>query len=226
MSETKIAVILSGCGVFDGSEIHETICTLLAIDKFDSQYQCFAPNIPQTKVIDHKTGEATALEGDEDLYQRNVLSESARIARGDCMDLEEYNPNDFDAVIIPGGFGVATNLSSFAKDGIECDVNEALEDAIISTYQEGKPIGALCIAPVVVAKILGKHNIEVTIGDDETIISGIHQTGAIHIKKKADEIHIDENNKIVTSPCYMLANSITEIAVGAERCVDAIIDMI
>jgi enhancing lycopene biosynthesis protein 2 len=223
---TNIAVILSGCGVFDGSEIHEAVSTLLAIDKFGAKYQCFAPNVMQTKVIDHSNGEATALKGDEELFQRNVLSESARISRGNCLDLSKYNPNDYDAIIFPGGFGAATNLCSFANDGAECEVNEDVEDAIISTHKEGKPIGALCIAPVLISKVLGRHNIEVTIGNDENVAAGIAQMGAIHIKTEATNIHVDEANRIVSCPCYMLAKSISEVAVGTEKLVDAILDMI
>lgn len=224
--DVKIAVILSGCGVFDGSEIHETVATLLAIDKFGYSYQCFAPDIMQAKVIDHKTGQASALQGDEDRFQRNVLSESARISRGNCLPLSEYDSQEFDAIVFPGGFGAAMNLCSFAEDGIDCKVNQDVENAIKSSFEREIPICALCIAPAVIAKVLGENGIKITIGNDKSVSSAIEKTGASHVEKEAFEVLIDEENKIITSPCYMLAKTITEVFEGAENAIEAIGDMV
>lgn len=160
METPRFAVVLSGCGVFDGSEIHEAVCALLAIDEAGCAYQCFAPNTWQAKTVDHFTGEASAIAGDAD--NRNVLAESARIARGNILDLSEFNPKDFDAIIFPGGFGAAMNWSNFAVRGPACEVNEEVERALNASYEAGIVIGAMCIAPTVVARVLGKHKVKVT----------------------------------------------------------------
>lgn len=161
----KFAIVLSGCGVFDGSEIHEAVCTMLAVDQSGCTYQCFAPNTWQARTIDHFTGHAVAIAGDED--NRNVLAESARIARGEIKDLAEFKAKDYDAVIFPGGFGAALNLSDFAVNGAECDVNVEVRRAIEESYREGIVIGAMCIAPTVIARVLGKHGITITVGNDK-----------------------------------------------------------
>src|SRR5210317_536991 len=147
MANKRVAVVLSGCGVFDGAEIHESVLTLLALDRQGAEYQCFAPDIPQHHVIDHITGN----EMDE---SRSVLVESARIARGDIKALSEFDADDFDALMLPGGFGAAKNLSSLAFDGPDCSVNTDLKNAVSAMIDTGKPIGALCITPAVLAKIL------------------------------------------------------------------------
>ncbi|HPC99630.1 MAG TPA: isoprenoid biosynthesis glyoxalase ElbB [Bacteroidales bacterium] len=212
----KFAVVLSGCGVYDGSEIHEAVMTLLAIDKNGCSYEIFAPNIMQHHVVNHLTGEVTG-------EKRNVLVESARIARGKIKALVEYRQEEFDGLIFPGGFGAAKNLSSYAFDGTEMKTDKVVESAVRQTHAAGKPIGALCIAPVVIASILG--NIEVTIGNDPSTAAAIKKLGAIHRNSDSTGVVIDEKNRIVTTPCYMTATRISEIAEGADRLVKALIKL-
>jgi enhancing lycopene biosynthesis protein 2 len=214
----NVAVILSGCGVFDGSEIHESVCTFLALDKAAVNYSCFAPDIAHHHVINHITGE----EMDE---PRNVLIESARIARGAINALSEFDATEFDAVILPGGFGAGKNLSSFAFDGAEATVNPDLVSALKSMKEAGKPIGALCIAPAILAKLFGDDGVEVTIGNDESTIEQIEACGARHKVVGHEKVVIDGANKIVTTPCYMLEGSIKQVAAGTENIVKALLDL-
>lgn len=213
----KIAVVLAGNGVYDGAEIHEATLTLLAIARNGAQYQCFAPDVDQAHVVNHLTGE-------EMPEKRNVLVEAARIARGNIKPLSEYNAKDFDAIIFPGGFGAAKNLCTFAFDGVDCTVNPDVEKAVKSTVAEKKPIGALCISPVVIAKILS--DVKVTIGQDEATIQAIEKLGGTHEKTSHGQIVVDEKYKVVTTPCYMLNATIDQIADGAENAVQKILEMI
>jgi len=213
----KFAVVLSGCGVYDGSEIHEATLTLLAIAKLGASYTIFAPNIEQRHVVNHLTGE-------EMKERRNVLIESARIARGNIQDLKSYNAADFDAIVFPGGFGAAKNLSSFAFDGPACSVNEDVVQAVKSTVMAEKPIGALCIAPAVITKILGK--VDVTIGNDSGTSSAIEAMGGKHVQTSHGEIVIDRNFKVVSTPCYMLEATIDQIEIGAKNVIKTIMAMI
>ncbi|MEA2106357.1 MAG: isoprenoid biosynthesis glyoxalase ElbB [Bacteroidota bacterium] len=213
----KIAVVLAGNGVFDGSEIHEATLTLYSIVKNGASYEIFAPNIDQHHVINHLTG-------DEMKEKRNVLTEAARIARGKINDLKNFKADDFDAIIFPGGFGVAKNLCTFAFDGTNCKVNLDVEKAIRSMHERKKPIGALCISPVLIAKVLG--DIEVTIGQDKDTAKAINEMGAKHKDTTHGEIIIDEKNKIVTTPCYMLDANIGQIGDGANNVVKKIVEMI
>ena len=221
MESPRFAVVLSGCGVFDGSEIHEAVSALLAIDEAGCAYQCFAPNTWQAKTVDHFTGESTAIAGDAD--NRNVLAESARIARGQILDLSEFDPKDFDAVIFPGGFGAALNWSNFATKGPACEVNEEVERALNESFKEGIVIGAMCIAPTVIARVLGKHKVKVTIGNDKTVAKSIESTGAHQQDTKVEEACVDEKNRIVTTPAYMLARNISEVNQGARSMIKAMI---
>lgn len=223
LERPNFAVVLSGCGVFDGSEIHEAVLTMLAIDEAGGDYQCFAPNTWQARTIDHFTGHAVAIAGDED--NRNVLAESARIARGEIKDLKEFKASDFDGIIFPGGFGAALNLSDFAVKGAECEINKEVRRAVEESFKAGIVIGAMCIAPVVIARILGKHQVKVTIGHDVKVASGIAAMGAEHENKGAVEVCVDEDNRIVTTPCYMLAGSIKDIAAGTRNLVSAMLDL-
>ena len=220
----KFAVVLSGCGVYDGSEIHEAVSLLLAIDDAGCEYQCFAPNTWQARTIDHFTGESTAVAGDAD--NRNVLAESARIARGNIQDLSEFNPRDFDAIILPGGFGAAMNFCDFGVKGPECDVNVEVERALKESFNAKIVIGAMCIAPVVLARVLGKKGITVTVGSDKNIAAGIAKMGAKHKNCAADEVCVDKKNLIVTVPAYMLAKSIKEVGCGARNLVDEILELV
>ncbi len=217
MSEKKkIAVVLSGCGVNDGSEIHEAVLTLLAIDRQGALYQCFAPDVAQQDVVDHRAGKAV----DE---TRNVLVESARIARGKILPLAAFRAADYDGLVFPGGFGAAKNLCSFAKDGADCQVEPSVAAAINAMHAAGKPIGALCIAPVVLVKTLG--TIDVTIGTDADTASAIEAMGGRHHRRGHGEVTIDQANRIVTTPCYMLDASISQIAEGADNLVRALIEL-
>ncbi|HAF29896.1 MAG TPA: isoprenoid biosynthesis protein ElbB [Bacteroidales bacterium] len=213
----KVAVVLSGNGVFDGAEIHEATLTLYSIVKNGATYEIFAPNIDQHHVINHITGEEMA-------EKRNVLVESARIARGKISNLADFKAFDFDALIFPGGFGVAKNLCSFAFDGTECKLNLDVEKAIRSMIELQKPIGALCIAPVLLAKILG--DVKITIGQDKSTANAVKSMGANHQDTTHGEIIIDNKNKIVTTPCYMLDANIGQIGDGANNLVKAVLDLI
>ena len=212
----KIAVILSGNGVFDGAEIHEATLTLYAIAKKGAQYEIFAPDIPQHHVINHITG-------DEMPEQRNVLVEAARIARGNIKALSEFNAKDFDALLMPGGFGAAKNLSSFAFEGVECTVNPDVEKAVRQMVDAEKPIGALCIAPVILAKLLG--DVELTIGQDEGTAQAVVGMGATHTNTNHGEVIVDDRYKVATTPCYMLDATIDQIGDGANNVVDVILEM-
>lgn len=209
-----VAVVLSGCGVFDGAEVHESVLTLLAIDRQGAAYQCFAPDIPQMHVVDHRTGEATE-------EARNVLTESARIARGAIKDLAEFDPAEFDALVLPGGFGAAKNLSTFAVDGPECRVSPSVEAAISKAHAAGLPIGALCISPAVVARVLGGGLL--TIGSDEGTAQALTAMGATHRVTSHGDVVVDETLKVVTSPCYMLDSTVSQIADGADNAVRAVL---
>ena len=212
----KIAVVLAGCGVMDGAEIHEAVMTLYAIDKNGGSYQIFAPNVAQHHVINHITGEVMK-------ESRNVLTEAARIARGKIKALTDYRAEEFDALIFPGGFGVAKNLCTYAFDGPECHVDRVVEQAILATHRAGKPIGALCISPVLIAKVLG--DVTVTIGSDSGTAADIGKLGGKHENRQHGEVTIDRKNLIVTAPCYMLNASISEIAKDAEAVVKALIGL-
>lgn len=200
------AVVLSGCGVYDGTEIHEATLTLYAIKKMGADYEIFAPDAEQYHTINHETGKPTK-------EKRNVLTESARIARGKITPLNEYKASKFTGIIFPGGYGVAKNLCTFGIDGPKCKVLPAVEKAIKDTAKLGKPIGALCIAPVLIARVLG--NVSVTVGSDAGTIKAIETLGAKHIKTTHGEVSIDPVNKIITSPCYMLDATIDQIGDGA-----------
>jgi enhancing lycopene biosynthesis protein 2 len=214
MKGKKIAVVLSGCGNRDGAEIHESTLTLWAIHKHGADYQCFAPDILQHHVVNHLTGE-------EMNEQRNVLVEAARIARGKIKDLQQFDPAEHDALIFPGGLGAAGNLCTYAFDGPDCTVNKDVERAVKAMHRAGKPIGALCIAPVILAKVLGKG--ELTVGQDAATAADLETMGAKHTPTMHGEIVVDRANKIVSTPCYMLEARVDQIADGAENLVKAVL---
>lgn len=216
MSKKSIAVILSGCGHLDGSEIHEATLTLWAIHKNGADYQCYAPNISQSQVSNHLTGETM----DE---KRNVLVEAARIARGDILDLATFEAESHDALILPGGLGAASNLSDFATKGHACHINVAVEKAILATHALQKPIAALCIAPVILARILPR--VELTIGQDKNTATAIEEMGASHRSTMQCEVVVDSHLKVVTTPCYMLESRVDQIGEGADRLVQEVIKL-
>ena len=210
----KFAVVLSGNGVFDGAEIHEATLSMYAIKKQGADYDVFAPDMDQHHVINHITGE----EMDE---KRNVLIEAARIARGKVKPLDEFDPAGYDALLFPGGFGAAKNLSTFAFDGPDCKIRPDVEKAIKGMHSAGKPIAALCIAPVLLAKVLG--NVQLTIGQDEGTAEAVGKMGASHQNTDHGQVVIDEENLLFTTPCYMLDADITQIGDGAENVVRAVL---
>ncbi len=212
----RIAVLLAGSGVYDGSEIYETTLTLLALDKADANYQCIAPNIPQHHVINHATGDEAAGES------RNVLEEAARLARGEVLDMAEAKAQDYDALIVPGGFGVAKNLCDFAFKGAEMQVNPQVKAFIQSFHQAGKPVGLMCIAPVMSAAIFGE-GVRCTLGTDKETAAAVEAMGAVHEAKQVHEIAVDEKNKLVTTPAYMEATRIRDAAEGIEALVKEVL---
>jgi len=216
MGQLRFAVILAGCGNKDGAEIHESVLTLLAIDHSGGQYQCFAPDISQHHVTNFLTNEPMK-------ETRNVLLESARIARSEIKPLSAFKDTDFDILIMPGGNGVAYNLCTFAVDGAKMTVNPDVERAVQSMRKANKPIGALCIAPVILAKLL--KGVSLTFGNDVKVNAAARQWGALPQDISATNIVIDPKNKVVTTPCYMLKARVSQLAEGIEKLVQALIQM-
>ena len=212
----KIAVVLSGCGVFDGSEIHEASLSLYFIEHHGAEYQVFAPDINQHHVINHLTGK-------EMNETRNVLVESARIARGKIKSLTQFKAADFDGLLFPGGFGAAKNLSDWAFKGSACKVLPEVESCIREMVHAGKPIAALCISPVLLAKILG--NVELTIGDEIPTIKEIESLGTKHFITSHGDVIIDKKNKLITSPCYNVNSTIDQVGNGIDKAVKAMLEM-
>ena len=214
----KVGLVLSGCGVNDGSEIHEAVITMLELDKAGAEMVLMAPNIDQLHVINHATGE----EMDD---SRNVLIESARISRGNIEDIAGVTSDNLDALIFPGGFGVSKNLSDYAMSGMECSVNPDVLRLSREVHNDEKPIGVICIAPAIMAKILAGDT-QLTIGFDEQTAADIDAMGAKHVLCPVNEIVIDKEKKVVSTPAYMEAKSIKEAASGIEKLVAEILSMI
>lgn len=211
----KIAVILSGCGVYDGAEIHESVITLLRLDQRGAQVECFAPDVAQLHVINHLTGE-------EMPESRNVLVESARIARGAVKDIGQANAADFDALIVPGGFGAAKNLSNFAVEGAGCSINPQVLALAEAFAEAGKPVGLICISPALAAKIYGP-GVTCTIGNDADTAAALDKMGATHVECTVEDIVEDPARKLVSTPAYMLGKNISEVASGINKLVDRVL---
>lgn len=216
VNKKKFAVILAGCGNKDGAEIHESVLTLLAIDKSGHSYQCFAPDIKQARVINFLTNQ-------ESKEKRNVLEEAARIARSKIMPLSEFRAKDFDILIMPGGAGVAFNLCTYGLKGSDMSVDKDVSKAVLSMHQAQKPIGALCIAPVIIAKLI--PSVTLTFGHDSKANDAFGKLGVTTRNTGPQEIVIDPINKVVTTPCYMVEARISELAIGIEKCVLALVDL-
>ncbi|MCP4694298.1 MAG: isoprenoid biosynthesis glyoxalase ElbB [Desulfobacterales bacterium] len=214
----KIGVVLAGCGRRDGSEIHESVLTLLFLDQMGAEAVCMASNLDQRDTINHLTDEPM----DE---PRNILVESARIARGNVRDIKTVSGEELDGLIIPGGAGAIKNLSDFAIKGAEAEVNEDVQRIINEMADAEKPIGAICIAPATLTKALAARFPEVTIGNDLTAAGAIGAMGGIHKDSGVEEIHVDVDNKLVTTPAYMLGPGIKEIAVGIEALVKKVLEL-
>lgn len=225
----KIAIILSGCGNRDGSELQESLSLMLSIDRRGWQYQCFAPEgyfevVPHIDVQDDEDAEEGTI---VDTEQRDIFVESARIARGNLLPLEDYKPADYDALALPGGMGAARNLSSFAFDGPRMMVIDSVQDAILETYRAHKPVVAMCIAPMVLAKVLGRYEVELTLGPDNNQASGIAKGFGCRICACGPtDVCVDSEHKIITTPAYMAATRISEIFAGAENMVARLAEML
>ena len=216
----RIGVLLSGCGVKDGSEIHEATLILYFLDRQGVERICVAPDSPQAHVMNHATGE-------EAQESRSILVESARIARGDIRPVSQLRADDLDGIMIPGGFGAALNLCDYGKKGRDCTVREDVSALLLALHQQKKPIGAVCIAPVLVARVFGQKGItvQVTIGDDPGVAADIEAMGGQHVMRLVDEAQIDRANKIATAPAYMLGSNVAEIGPGIQKAVDAVVEM-
>ncbi len=216
----KVAVLLSGCGVFDGSEIHETCAALLALQKAGAQALACAPRGTQMHVVNHLAGEPAAGES------RDILVESARLSRGEITPLTEVDPAGVSAVLIPGGFGAAKNLCDFATAGADCRVHPEVQDFLLRAQGAGKPIGAMCIAPVVLARVFGADlHPRLTIGNDPTTAEMVNKMGAEHVGCCADDIVVDVPNRMVTTPAYMIAGHIGEVFDGADKFVVKLLEL-
>jgi enhancing lycopene biosynthesis protein 2 len=213
----RVAVVLSGCGYLDGAEIHESVVTLLALDRAGAEVQCLAPDKPQRDVVDHRTGQAVAGES------RNVLAEASRIARGQIRDVAEARADEFDAVILPGGFGAAKNLSSFAVEGPECSVDPGVERLLVDAHAAGKPVGLICIAPAIAARLF--PGVELTIGSDPDTAGALERMGAHHKACPVEAFVCDEKTRVVSCPAYMLGPGIKDVAAGIEGLVEQVLRM-
>lgn len=215
----KVGVLLAGCGVYDGSEIHEAVLTMLFLDQANAEIICMAPNMEQYHVIDHLSGTETS-------EKRNVLVESARIARGEIKDLKDVQASDMDAIIIPGGFGAAKNLSDFAINNVKAQVHPEVQRIITDMINSQKPVGAICIAPATLTKAIADKHPEVTIGNDQGTADLIEKMGGKHVTCAVDQIHIDRDKKIVSTPAYMLGPNIKDVAIGIEKLVTEVLALI
>ena len=220
MARVKVGVVLSGCGVFDGAELHETVITLLAIDRAGAEAVCMAPDVEQLHVIDHLRGDVARGE------RRNVLVESARVARGNVADIAAVDPGGLDALVLPGGFGAAKNLCDFAVKGAECSVHPEVARVVGAVHAAGKPIGAICIAPALIARLLGAEGPRLTIGNDAGTATALEAMGARHEACGTRDTVVDRERRLVTTPAYMTASSIGEAADGIEKLVGELLAMV
>ncbi|MEM8548839.1 MAG: isoprenoid biosynthesis glyoxalase ElbB [Pseudomonadota bacterium] len=216
---SSVAVVLSGCGVYDGAEINEAVLTLLSLEQAGASYQCFAPDVEQMHVVNHLTGEP------EHDASRNVLVEAARIARGNIKPLTEAAAGDYDALVVPGGFGAAKNLCNFAVNGSDMTVLPEFLELGRAFHSAGKPIGLICIAPVMAAAICGDGT-HCTIGNDAETAAAIRAMGGQHLECPVSEARVDRDRKMVTTPAYMLAGSVSEAYSGIRECVKEVLSLI
>jgi enhancing lycopene biosynthesis protein 2 len=212
----KVAVVLAGNGVYDGAEINEAVLTLLCLEQAGVEYQCMAPDVEQMHVVNHLTGEPA--EGES----RNVLVEAARIARGNIVDIASANADDYEALMVPGGFGAAKNLSSFATEGADMTVQADFLAFAQAIHQAGKPIGLICISPVMAAAICGEGT-RCTIGNDAGTADAITAMGGVHLECPVEEARVDTEKKMVTTPAYMLAGCVNDAYKGIKQCVEQVL---
>ncbi len=214
----NIAIILSGCGNRDGSELQETLSLMLALDRRNIGYQCFAPQ-GNIRVVSY-------LDGNETGEIRDLFGEAARIARGDIQDLSQYQVADYDALALPGGMGAARNLSTYAFKGKSMQVMAAVEDAILRNYKAGKPVLAMCIAPMILAKVLGRYGVTLTLGGVNDASRAAQAMGARTMTCQPTDVCIDDKNRVITTPAYMAASRISEIFEGADNMVEELTRML
>ena len=212
----KVAVVLAGSGVYDGAEINEAVLTLLCLEQAGVEYQCMAPDVEQMHVVNHLTGEPA--EGES----RNVLVEAARIARGNIIDIASANADDYEALVVPGGFGAAKNLSSFATEGADMTVQADFLAFAQAIHRADKPIGLICIAPVMAAAICGE-GVQCTIGNDAETADTIGAMGGVHLQCPVEEARVDTDRKLVTTPAYMLAACVNDAYKGIRQCVEQVL---
>jgi enhancing lycopene biosynthesis protein 2 len=217
--EKRVGVLLAGCGYLDGAEIHEATCTLLSLDRRQAKAIVLAPDAPQLHVMDHRTGAVA------DGELRNVLTESARIARGQARDVATVQAGELDALVLPGGYGAAKNLCTFAREGRRMRVQPEVERLVREVHAAGKPLGFICISPVIAAKLLGSEGVKLTIGSDAETAAAIESFGAKHVACAVDQIVVDERLKVVSTPAYMLGPSIAPVAAGIDRLVSAVLEL-
>ena len=218
-TQKRVGVVLSGCGYLDGAEIQEAVCTLLALDRRKAKLIAMAPKVEQLHVVDHV--KSAPVEG----ARRAVFDESARIVRGQLTDLASVEARDLDALVFPGGYGAAKNLCTYAVDGRAMKVLPEVERLVRAVRAAGRPMGFLCIAPVIAARILGSEGITVTIGNDPETAAAIESWGAKHVARRVDDIAVDERLKVVSTPAYMLGPWIADVNAGIDRLVGAVLDM-
>ena len=217
----KVGVLLSGCGFLDGAEIHESVLTLLALDQRGATAVCCAPNANQAAVVDHETRRPTS-------ETRNMLKEAARIARGAIRDVAAVKAAELDALILPGGFGAAKNLCSFADQGANCTVHPDVDRLVSDCLAQRKPVGAICIAPALLARIAGRRGttVKVTIGNDPGTAGAIVAMGGRHENQPVTDIAVDADYKVVTTPAYMLGPGPAAVFEGIRKLVDQVLAMI
>ncbi len=224
----KIGILLSGCGVYDGAEIQEAVLSMLAIEELGAEYICIGINANQHHVINH-------LSGEEMPEERNMMIEAARISRGEIVDIKSIQPVDIDALVIPGGFGSAKNLTKWAFNGADGAIMPEVKLLLVNLINVGKPIAALCVSPILLAKALENSSIKstLTVGttfekspyDIQSFSTEIEKTGAIHTLKTVREIEIDIENKIISAPCYMMNASILEVKKNITSAIQALINL-
>jgi len=214
----RVVVVLSGCGVFDGTEIQEAVITLLTFSEEGATVQCAAPEL-DFDVVDHAAGQPTD-------QRRSTLVESARIARGAIVPLADIQADDYDALFFPGGFGAAKNLTSFAFDGADCSIEPQVERVVQAFHAAGKPIGAVCIAPAVIARALGSYSPKLTIGNDPDTAGALQALGAEHHVRPVTDCLVDPANKLVSAPAFMLDAPLHDVARGIAAAVRATLALI
>jgi enhancing lycopene biosynthesis protein 2 len=218
-SQKRVGVVLAGCGFLDGAEIQEAVCTLLSLDRRGAKLVAMAPDVQQMHVVDHLAGAPA------DGQARRVLPEAARIVRGQIQDLSKIRAADLDALVFPGGYGAAKNLCTFATEGRNMRVLPDVERLVREVRSAGKPLGFICIAPVIGARIFGSEKVKLTIGNDRDTAAAMESWGARHVDCAVEDVVVDERLEIVSTPAYMLGPWIAPVATGIDKLISAVLEM-